>query len=179
MERTEGEHRMAELGSEQVNLLISLLIRFPQVSAVHYEPADRSLRFVYLLKGVQRSELYRFVDKVKEHLQAFHSIAPAAAVEPQLAAVQHEEVDGFWVLQIRRDVASLTYEELNLINEVVQECLGEAVICDGVEDVADEYFDEDFTIAALLSSGRGFGDERLSGYREKGRVLVFSTSVKS
>ena len=49
----------------------------------------------------------------------------------------------------------LTYEELNLINEVVQECLGEAVIYDGVEDFADEYFDEDFTIAALLSSGRG------------------------
>ena len=37
MERTEGEHHTPDMGSEQVNLLISLLIRFPQVSAVHYD----------------------------------------------------------------------------------------------------------------------------------------------
>ena len=179
MERTEGEHRMADMSSEQVNLLISLLIRFPHVSAVHYEPSDRSLRFVYLLKDVQREELHRFADTAKVHLQAFHSILPPTAPEPQVAAIQHEQSEGLWVLQIRRDVLSLSYEELNLINEVVQQCLGEAVICDTIENMDDEYFDEGMAIAALLSSGGGFGDEKLSGFREKGRVLVFSTPVKS
>jgi hypothetical protein len=179
VERTEGEHHTPDMGSEQVNLLISLLIRFPQVSAVHYDPADRSLRFVYLLRDVHREQLHSFVEKAKLYLQTFHSIAPSSVQAPKVAAIQHEQAEDLWVLQIRRDVASLTYEEINLVNEVVADSLGEAVVCDSVENNNDEFFDEDLAIAALLSSGGAFGNEKLSGFREKGRVLVFSTPMNS
>lgn len=180
MERIEGERRITDMNSKQVNLLVSLLIRFPQMSAVHYEPRDRSLRFVYLLKGVQCEDLRGFAEKAKVYLQAFHSIAPLTAPEPRVAAVHYEQAEDVWVLQMRRDVDSLTYEEVNLINELVQEYLGKAVVCETVEEtVDDEFFEEDMAIDTLLSSGGGFGDEKLSGYREKGRVLVFSNQVKS
>ena len=103
MERTEGEHHTPDMGSEQVNLLISLLIRFPQVSAVHYDPADRSLRFVYLLRDVHREQLHSFVEKAKHiaDVSQYRQFRSGTKV----AAIQHEQAEDLWVLQDRRDVA--------------------------------------------------------------------------
>lgn len=179
MERPEGEHRFSDISSDQVNLLISLLIRFPHISAVHYEPSDRSLRFVYLLKGVKRDDLQQFVQRAKAHLEAFHSLSSSTRPIPQVASIQHEEIEGLWTLQVRRDVESLSYEELSLINQVVSDSLGNGIILDSVENIDEDFFDEDGNIASLLSTGVGFGEEKLSGFRENGKVLVFSTPVKS
>jgi hypothetical protein len=178
VERTESEQRYGAIGSDQVNLLISLLIRFPHISAVHYEPDDRSLRFVYLLRQVQLDELHQFVQRAQLHLEAFHSFDSARPI-PQLAAIQHEHTDELLVLQIKRDVDSLSYEELNLINELVQSSFPERVVCDMVENLDEEYLDEDDSIVSFLAAGDRFGNEKLSGFREKGKVLVFSTPVRS
>jgi len=40
-----------ELEGNQIDLLISILVRFPQIGTVHYEPAEKALRIVFLIKG--------------------------------------------------------------------------------------------------------------------------------
>ncbi len=178
MERTESEQQYSTIGSDQVNLLISLLIRFPHISAVHYEPSDRSLRLVYLLQRANLDEMQQFVQRAQLHLEAFHSLEAARPI-PQLATIQHENSDELLILQIKRDVDSFSYEELNLINELVQTSFPEKVVYDLVDSVDVDYFDEEDSIASFLAAGDRFGDEKLSGFREKGKVLVFSTPVRS
>jgi len=36
-----------ELEGNQIDLLISILVRFPQIGTVHYEPAEKALRIVF------------------------------------------------------------------------------------------------------------------------------------
>lgn len=45
---------MDEVGS-QVDLLVSLLVRYPEIGAVHYEPQEKALRFIYLVRDGEES----------------------------------------------------------------------------------------------------------------------------
>ncbi|HHY15527.1 MAG TPA: hypothetical protein GX521_05590 [Firmicutes bacterium] len=162
---------MDEVGS-QVDLLVSLLVRYPEIGAVHYEPQEKALRFIYLVRdGEESSDLAFFPDIYKSHLSIFHKLKKT---EPSVNSLKVTHNSQLAVLEIRRDLATLSIEELNLSIELLRDCCGAALVREGQADAAEDEWEHNDLIEALLAAASLVGPERLTGFRQDGRVLVFS-----
>ena len=160
-----------DYSSDQVSLLISLLVRFPEIGTVHYDPLDQVLRLVFLLKGVLSENLDTFGTWFESHLAVFHTLKQ----EPvSVATIRRVENGELGMLEIRRDLPSLSREEINLIIQLVSDYFSDSLVREGPDVSEDDKEDQDFLIDSMLSSGPLKGNERLTGFRESGRVLVFS-----
>lgn len=160
---------MDEVGS-QVDLLVSLLVRFPEIGAVHYEPLDKALRFVYLLKEGDR-DLTSFPHIYKSHLSIFHLLKKK---EPNVNSLKITRNSQLTVMEITRDLATLSLEELNLTIELLRDCCGTALVREGPPEEEGDAWEHNALIESLLASASLVGPERLTGFRQDGRVLVFS-----
>ncbi|NLJ80665.1 MAG: hypothetical protein GX335_06555 [Firmicutes bacterium] len=158
----------------QAEVLISLLVRFPQIAAVHYEPQGRLLRLIFVLETVQPEDFQLFTDRFKAHLKAFHHLKNNAEYHLSWEKQKNQK---FSVLEIRRDVSSLSLEELNLITELVLDYHGPSLLQEGSAVDEEDQFEHNVLIESGLSLGLISGQEKLTGFRENGRVLVFSTSL--
>lgn len=157
----------------QVELLISLLVRFPQICRVHYEPQSSSLRLVFLTWGANLRGFPDFVKTFKTHVAAFHNLKQEQSRRVSLKKTEHNT---FALVEVLRDVESLSLEELNLMIQLIRDHYGEALIEEGPEVEEDDEFEYNALIESVLSSVF-LGEEQLTGFRENGRVLVFSTPL--
>lgn len=158
----------------QAELIFSVLIRFSQISAVHYEPLVQSLRLVFVLEAAQLENFSGFRQRFKTHLSAFHCLRQ---IEDYHLDLKKSEGQKFSLLEVIRDVSTLSLEELNLITKLVLDYYGQILMEEGSEMDEEEQFEHNFLIEAGLSLGPIFGEEKLTGFRENGRVLVFSTPL--
>lgn len=163
-----------ELEGNQIDLLISILVRFPQISTVHYEPDLKTLRLVFLLRNSQIDH-NQFVRDFEKHLSFFHNFKQDKV---SVASVKRTVNDDLIVLEVNRDVASLSLPELNLITELMDNYFQENLVREGPDVVNEEEWEQNLLIDSLLNSASWRGLERLTGFRENGRVLVFSIPFK-
>jgi hypothetical protein len=70
-------------------------------------------------------------------------------------------------------MATLSLAELNLTMELLNQSCGEIIVREGPPEVEDDW-ENNALIELLLSEAKTVGRERLSGFRQDGRVLVFS-----
>ncbi len=163
-----------ELEGNQIDLLISILVRFPQIGTVHYEPEEKALRLVFLIKD-SRVDFALFVQNFESHLSLFHSFRQEQVL---VASVKRIIKDELVALEVTRDLASLSLSELNLITELINDSFEESLVREGPDMVDEDEWEQNMLIESLLSSASWRGLERLTGYRENGRVLVFSIPFK-
>lgn len=153
-----------------VDLLISLLVRFPQIGTVYYEPKEEALRLVFLLREVQ-NDFTEFTQLLKAHLTFFHSLGQE---EVGLTSLKKTETKGITTIEIMRELKSLSLEELNLIVSLVADFYSSGLIQDGPEVDEDDQIEHNMNIDSFFDSRPHRGMERLTGFRDNGRVLVFS-----
>jgi hypothetical protein len=80
-------------------------------------------------------------------------------------------------IEVIRDSASVSLSELNLIVELISDYYGDAVVQEGPALAEEDQFDQNLLIDALLMSTTWRIPQRLTGFRENGRVLVFSVPL--
>jgi len=159
---------MGETAS-QVDLLVTLLVRFPEMSAVHYEPDEQVLRMVFLLKG-RLEDQEALSATYRSHLAVFHRLQKKA---PRINTITLSGNSQLTILEIKRDMATLSLAELNPTMELLNQSCGEIIVREGPPEVEDDW-ENNALIELLLSEAKTVGRERLSGFRQDGRVLVFS-----
>jgi len=76
-----------------------------------------------------------------------------------------------------RDLASLSLSELNLIVQLVRDYYGDALVQEGPTMTEEDELEQNLLIENLLMSSAWRPLERLMGFRENGRVLVFSVPL--
>ncbi|NLM41316.1 MAG: hypothetical protein GX199_03275 [Firmicutes bacterium] len=160
-----------ELNDTQVDLLISILVRFPCIGTIHCEPETETLRLVFLLRDAEQN-YEAFVQRFQAHLSFFHGLKGRKV---KVSSVTRKESAKLTVLEVVRDLASISLAELKLIVELVRGHYGESLIQDGPEVREDDALEHEMLIEALLKEYSEFGSERLTGFRDNGRVLVFSS----
>lgn len=154
-----------------IDLLISLLVRFPQIGTVHYEPEQKALRLVFLLKK-DHQDFHTFAQMFESHLALFHHLKQE---DVQVASLKKTESGAdLTVLEVIRDLASLSLAELNVITELVSDYYRDTVIQEGPGIAVEDELEQNVMIDSLLMSLAWRGLERLTGFRDDGRVLVFS-----
>ncbi len=156
-------------------LLASILVVYPSVQAVSYDPKDGMLELSFALKGqFSKDEFEGFLKYVADSVEAYHNLEGLGNATIEL------NVEGIFetcFVNVRRDMATLTYGELTLLTELAINYFGDNLI----EEVDGESNDDDYVMAQedyleqMLSNIRQIRIEnRLVGVRERERVIIYN-----
>lgn len=151
-----------------------MLLRYPEVSSLHFEPETNLMRFTFLCQGsLPPEEVEGLASLLEESLDAY---AFLEGVEPRHLSLHHEVVDGVTVLELERDVDSLTPTEISMVIALFRERLEGKLVAEGPAPGEDEeQSHQDELIESLLDDLRTSRQvQRLIAFREEGRVLVFN-----
>lgn len=170
-----GERGRRSVG---VQLLGALLVCYPEVASLSYEPREDRLSLFFLVKSPlpTRGELLHFVDLLEESLEAYHELEFGMNA---WLAIRTEGQGTMLTFEVVRNIADLSRGELEIMAElfdneygerleVAEDTAGEGTeLFDMQSDMLDYMLDNAAEIAATTR-------ERLAGLRENGRIAVFN-----
>lgn len=159
--------------SRSVGLLISVLVRYPEVGTVKYEPRQQTIRMSLLITGeLTEDDWTRTEDTFFDTLEVYHML------EQRQPAVLHVEADNLGDLttvSITRDASTLTPEEIYTIVEYFRERFSGRLVTEPVEmGNEDEWLAQDEAIENMVANmEQSRSGRNLIAIREDGRVMVF------
>ncbi|MGE5552649.1 MAG: hypothetical protein ACM3XZ_01850 [Betaproteobacteria bacterium] len=171
-------HMFAPQGEQEglqnsVGLLISILVRYPEVGTVKYQPEERTLRFTFMVSGLVDEEIFeRFAARLKESLLT-HAFVGGRRM--RVCLLEKTEYNGFTLVELHRDVESLSREEISLVSSLLTETFTDRVVKEAQEPLLeeDQLYQEELIEHMLDDVRQGQVTKDLIGFRENGRVFVF------
>lgn len=171
MDRT---YRGREDITDSVGLLISILVCYPEVATINFDPDQQVLKFNFIASRLlDPVEVEEFSNKLLDSIDVFNRLDGKAT---RLSLVESRECESFTMIEIQRDVETLIREEIALIVALLRQDLEGSLFL----DENDSLYDEDLVIQEeiiehMLESVKGCaGGKKLFAFREEGRVLVFN-----
>jgi hypothetical protein len=164
---------MPNESSDDVGMVIALLVRFPEIATIVSHPGDGSLTLSFAVaEHLTRAAERVLRDRLGEHVRA---LMDHTGEHHDVLTVECESDRSTSFVRITRDVRTFTREELQLVVALLSERFGAALHRSPAED--DAYDDEgssdelvDFAIEALRDPE---SQRSLVGFREEKRVLVY------
>lgn len=160
-----------------VNLLISILVCYPEIGAVSYEPKDDALHFSFTLRELpSRAEYESVGELIRESILTYHSLEgfEGARIEIFLEGQGHTAF-----FRLIRDMRTISQGEIAMVATLMRERFGKTLIADAEGHTEAVEFDlaaREDALDNMIGSfkiARG-GTNRMIGIREEGRVLVFN-----
>jgi len=152
-----------------VALIISILLRHPEVGSLSYGQDEHALKFTFMLTG--NSDATSVLEKLPLALEVFHQLEGR---KMRICLIEYRTEEQVGILTITRDVDSLTQSELGLIVEWVKSELSAALISDQTYLPEEEQLFQEEVISHMLATIRTSDlDKNIVAVREEGRVLVF------
>lgn len=175
----DGVLQNSEYGDLQngVSLLVSILIRYPEVFAVNYEPRTKNLKFTFMVGDIVSDDAFDVFElTVRDSLEAFWSLTEVSAIHLGVERTTHDDLT---VMEVERDVCSLTSDEISLILELIRSAFTDNIICEGNTFICeeDEGFQNELIDNMLDDIRESRYDKDLVGYRDDGKVLVFNKAM--
>lgn len=155
---------------EGVELLISIMLRYPEMGSVRYVPKSQAIKFNFMFRcGDVPIELIR--ENLPLALEMFHKLENRVMT---LCKIECQCEEGIGNLFITRDVESMTQNEVGLIVELIKNRVGSSLIYDEAELPEEELLYQEEIISHMLDSIRNLViDKNVIAVREEGRVLLF------
>lgn len=159
---------------DATRLLASILVVYPTIQSVSYESKDGTLELSFALNGkFSHNDFEDFLKYVAESVETFHHLEGMGGASIELNV---EGVYGTCFLNVRRDMATLTFRELSLLTELAANYFGENLIedFDGIPDEDYVMAQEDFLEQYLNNMRQLRIEGKLVGVRERERVVVYA-----
>ena len=153
-----------------INLLVSILVCYPEIGMVSYEPEKEALYFSFTLTKVPpRQEFEETAAFLEESILTYHDLEG----EIDFSLEGQGNTAFFRVL---RDVRTLSRGEIALLADLMYERFGDALVSDETRDGYEEdNFLREEAIDHIIGSLKGSRmSDRMIGIREEGRVMVFN-----
>ena len=167
-----GKHGRASDGAD---LLLSILLRFPEVASITFKPSGNILEFIFLIAGVSQEEN---PEQVKVFLinsiNAYHQLEGWLPAHVKIDINFHEQAA---FVTIARDAGTLSQGELSLIIALLKDRYGASLVVDGntMAPEGEDIFAQDEAIDDMLEDLKSqFPCKGLVGFREDGRVFVYN-----
>lgn len=160
--------------TDSVGLLISILVRYPEVATINFDPENQLLKFTFIYSQVLgEAELDILKNKLLGSIEVYNLLE---GKETRLVSLAHQVCDNLTMIEVQRDVDSLAQEEITLIVELFHQYLHKNLITEENEQLIEEdLIAQEEIIEHMLESIKGSNeDKRLFAFREEGRVLVFN-----
>ncbi|MCW3490750.1 hypothetical protein [Dethiobacter alkaliphilus] len=155
------------------NLLISLLMRFPEIMSINFNMPDDHAKFTFILVGsVKKEDFAGFTALLDESLSAFQELTGESfALEPKL-----QRTGKLSLLEVSCCTTSLSLEAIQLLCGVVSGTFAQSLLQDGntLETIHDEEMvRQEEIIDYLLTHSTGAKKDNLLAFRESGKVFVY------
>lgn len=166
--------RTGDVNSKGVSLLVSVLLRYPEVGSVDFDPADQTLKFTFLFhRSPGRRRVRRLTALLQDSLRVMHQLENH---KPRTIRVESVEDSQLTVLSVLRDVATLSQSEIFLVVNILREHCSGLLVSDQQEMMPEEdMVVQEEIIAEMLEDVRSHQQHHnLTAFREDGRVIVFN-----
>lgn len=164
---------------ESVNLLASILVCYPEVSAIRFNQKEKTIQFSFTLKKDFEPEFYEeFIKFLQESIMTFHHLE---SIQHKIISFSLEKEGEIIFLHITRDFASLWEKELDLISRLLREKLSDCLLFDDdeidPEEMLEEKDENQHTLHRLLlnlkTNAKKYRLRNMIAIREDNRVLIF------
>lgn len=161
--------------SESAGLLISMLMRYPEICAISYNPDDNLITLSFSFAGPVGEERFRQGSaRLNECLVAYSFLQ---GKEPPMVAIHWTTLEKTSLLKVEYDVSAVSKGEIALIISFLQEEFGDCLIRDleiGDPMSEDDLLLQDEFINYMLEKFKGaVPRKKLIAFREEGKVHVF------
>lgn len=163
-----------EKKTDTVGLLISILVRYPEVATINFAPENHLLKFTFIYSQVlNEGELDNLKTKLFDGIGAYNFLE---GKETRHVSVSHQVCDNLTLIEVQRDVDTLAQEEITLIVEMFHQYLNPNPVIEISEQILEEDLlaHEEFIEHILENAQFSNQDKYLVAFREEGRVLVFN-----
>lgn len=161
--------------NKDVEILATLLVAYPQVSRVTFDPKKKALNLAFLCKGPIKAKARESM--CRSYLDSVHVYQEITGAKPAVLECSWEKMDDFFIFLVERDVASLSPGELNLTVELIED---KVKVMYASEDHESQEAGEESGISPrvflqdMVNQVRNLESTRkLVALREGERVLVF------
>ena len=168
------QYKIRDNMSDSVGLVTSILVRYPEVATIIYDPEQQVLKLTFILN--QKPDfvaIETMKSRVTESIEVYNFLE---GNKPGVVLIGQQECDQFTLIEIQRDVDTLVQEEIALIVQLFYDSFGDCL----VTDYNNSYFEEDLLmqeeiIEQMLENVKIKSDNKhWYAFREEGRVLVFN-----
>lgn len=160
--------------SNSVNLLISLLIRHPEIGTVNFDLPNKSLRLKFMLASIPPATQFSTLKiLLNDSIIAYNRLEGAPIEFSEIELYPHEKVA---ILSVIRDIKTISKNEISLIIALLKENLKKQLIIDPNDPLLeDDLLLQEEVIEDMLENIKQQNTlHPLIGIRENGRVLIFN-----
>lgn len=160
--------------SDGVNLLISLLVRYPEIGTVSFDVKNNCIKLKFMLSAVPaQSEFSATQYLLIDSITAYHMLEGLKIVVSEILLSTYDQVA---MISIMRDVHTISKDEIALIITILREKLENYLIIDYNDSLLEEdLLIQEEVIEEMLENIKNYHTlHGLIGIRENGRVLVFN-----
>ena len=158
---------------EGINLLASILICYGEISAIAYEPKDKTVKLTFVIeKNIDEKEFQDLAESLAESMNTYLTVSGFFGTRIDF----NMETQGqLAFLHITRELDTLTKGELTLIVTLLEDRFGDALIIGGDNAADDEMLEiQEETLERMLMTTRMMElRARLVGVREGDAVMVY------
>lgn len=160
-----------------VQLLGSLLVCYPEIAAVTYDPGKDNLELTFMVKlpVPEGKDLEEFTDFLRESLEAYHDIEEGFYV---WSSVSMEQQGDTLLFHVVRNLMDLSRGELEVLAELMLDRFGDNLL---VDSHTKANLDQEFAhmhselLDQLLDQAPDIMiKERMAAVRENDRVVVYN-----
>jgi hypothetical protein len=162
--------------TNSMSLIVSLLIRYPEIATLSLNPEEGSFAFSFIFKrAFSPAEIKELRESLTESLYAMLELKNQ---QPSVLKISCRKLKGFSFLELKRDILSFSQEEITLVIGIIASKYAEEIIKDEDEGIAEEeqLFQEEMIDHMLEDLKDTRQERRLIGIREEGRVMIFNHS---
>ena len=170
--------RMPTETNDAVNLIVSLLVRYPEITSVRSNPTDETIRLTFsFTTAFANAEARRVAAEVVDYLGAFHDVTGS---EPSVIGAHCEVDQAASFLHVDRDLKTITKDEVSLVVSLLTERFGTVLVINPVpeESSEEDVSEQEEMVNVAIDSMRDSGSQKsLVGFREERRVLIYFTKA--
>jgi hypothetical protein len=160
--------------TDSVGLLISILLRYPEVATINFDPDHHLLKFTFIyLQVLGNNELKTIKEKLLDSIEVYNHLE---GKETRFVSLTHQVCGNLTLLEVQRDVDTLAQEEITLIVELFRQHLNTNLVTEDNEQLIEEDLlaQEEMIDHMLEIIKDSTEDKCLFAFREEGKVLVFN-----
>lgn len=160
--------------SHGVSLLISILVRFPEIATIKFDALHDLIIFRLMIKRIPNKKiLFSLKEQIISCIKTYNLLLEQ---KEQYIDISFEECEQIVIFTITRDVKSISRGEIAVVIAILHDALKDIIICDTNETLQEEdlIIQEELIDNMLDRVTKEVNKPSLIGIREDGKVLVFN-----
>lgn len=159
--------------SDSVSLLISILVRYPEVATINFDQENKVLKFTFIITGIiDEMVLNDFKKGLINSTEVYNMLENQ---KPTILEINEQLAEDFTLLEVKRDVATLTKEEISLYISLLRIKFNKSIVAEMNEMLEEDLLMQEELIEHMLENIKFTNqDNSLIAFREEGKVLVFN-----